>query len=230
MTPNWWCTLIERYTFLILLCCSTSLANARNPQCPTNATAAVQQLSGWNYLGCYHDTWNDRLLKASSVKLLNNTAVGCAKLCSTQGYTVFGVEDNLECYCDTALLPNANTSLVEQVHCNSTCCGDASVLCGGVWFIDVYQVSSGGGQFTTRDRIAMGISIGVIAFLTAVTLGWIYYNRRYLSKSKSLLPRFASWTRINSDLKAKVKVADRKRWKWLFLKNPLRHWQDTVCW
>lgn len=231
MTPDWWCTLIEPYTVLVLLC-FTSLVSARNPQCPTNATATVQQLSGWNYLGCYHDTWDDRLLKASKVILLNNTVVSCANLCSTQGHTVFGVQDNLECYCDTTLHPKANTSLSEQAHCNSTCCGDASVLCGGVWYIGVYQISSSGGEFTTRDRIAVGISIGVMTFLAAVILGWRYYNRRNLSKSKSLLPRSASWTSNYSELKGKVKVADCRPWKRLFgwLKNPLRHWQDTVCW
>lgn len=219
---------MEQYTLLVLLC-FTSLVSARNPQCHTNATAAVQQLSGWNYLGCYHDTWNDRLLKASSVKLSNNTVVGCAKLCSTQGHTVFGVEDNLECYCDTTLHPMANTSLSDQAYCNSPCCGDASVLCGGVWYIGVYQISSSGREFTTRDRIAVGVSIGVMMLLAAVILGWKYYNRRSVSKSRSLLPRFAFWTCRNSEFKGKFKLADRRPWRRLSgrFQNPVRHWQNT---
>ena len=231
MTPTWWCTLVEQYKILALLCCFTSLVSAQSPKCPTNATATVQQPSGWKYLGCYHDTWNDRLLKASSVKLLNNTVVGCANICSSQGHTVFGVEYSRECYCDTSLHPNASTSLSEQAYCNGTCCGDASVLCGGTWYIDVYQVSSSGGNFTKRNRIIVGISIGVVTSLAAVILGWKYYNRRYLSKSQSLLPRFRIWTRIGSGFKAEVKVADRRPKKRLFgrLKNPLQRWQDRAC-
>ena len=184
---------LERYIPIInlLLVRSGSYVAAQNESnCIGNSTTAVQHLSGWSYRGCYQDGGNRRILNGTYSGSENNTVETCAGFCSIQGYSFFGVEFSFQCFCDHVLNTSPYHTLTEESNCNSACCTEHSVKCGGVWAINVYEATSaaptqttgtalkptqpagptqpanvanngGGGGTNTNNNIALGVGIGI---------------------------------------------------------------------
>lgn len=62
------------------------------------------------------------------------TPLLCAGIC--QGYAYMGVEFSSQCMCGNTL-PVNNSKLADQ-ECNTTCSGDPTQSCGGVWRLNLF--------------------------------------------------------------------------------------------
>ena len=89
--------------------------------------AGAQPPSGYpaNYIGCYSDT-SPRLLPAYDVTVSGMSAGYCQKVCSSQGYSVYGTEDGNQCFCSSSV-PTAG--LILDSSCSSNCGGQSSRRC-----------------------------------------------------------------------------------------------------
>lgn len=96
----------------------------------------IAQVDGWAYEGCYVDS-STRLLPGASYTAADMTPAKCGSLCSSGGWTRFGIENANECWCSNAAL-NAAALASDPSTCDMPCAGDATVLCGGGWRLTVY--------------------------------------------------------------------------------------------
>ena len=193
MKPELWHSTTRRCISSLFLFCSGKIISAT---CSFPPTSTLSQLNGWEYQGCYQDSPN-HLLNATYWESSNATVAACAGLCSKQANIFFGVESGTQCYCGDAIPLTARALSSNQNICNSACCGDPAVACGGNGYISVYQSktllttrspsataggsSSSGGNDSSSDRISLGvgISFGMVTFILAiVTLGLKYYHKR----------------------------------------------------
>ena len=213
MARNCWYTANWRQLISILLVCSTHLVIAKPLQCPTNTTAAVQHFRGWDYQGCYHDYSDSRMLQALSQSSPDLTVANCARFCSAYGYTIFGVEFQHQCYCDNHLPLNATTLLADQVNCNAACSGDGLELCGGTWFIGVYQAHPRGRKFSKGAKIGVGLGLGFLVLFAAAIIVSIFYNRHRQSDRKSETPSLTERTHSNSGVERRFGRGACRPWK-----------------
>ena len=198
----YWCHLFRwYYTILISVFHFTYTVRAENGTCPQGSTTTVQQLDGWDYQGCFRDQLQNRLLTGPSRITLQSkyeTVAACAEFCSSNGEMIFGVEDGWQCYCDNSLRPTEDTYQADSSFCNSPCCSDTSVSCGGVWYLNVYRATnysatqpanatqSGSSRYNTSEKIdlGMGISFGVPMFLlAAITLALKCYKKGHVDNN-----------------------------------------------
>ena len=204
MAPNCWCIAKWRQSLIVLLVSSAYLVIAEPLHCPTNESAAIQHFRGWDYQGCYNDHPDSRLLQALNLSSPNLTVANCASFCSSHGYTVFGVEFQHQCYCDNRLPLNATKNLADQSKCNTACCGDGHELCGGTWFMGVYQAHPHGRNFGMTPRIGVGIGLGILVLLITVVTAWKYHTRNGHSDEKSETLGLTARTRGRSRSKRDV--------------------------
>ncbi|KAE9396148.1 WSC-domain-containing protein [Gymnopus androsaceus JB14] len=69
------------------------------------------------------------------------TPAKCQSFCVD--YTYAGVEYGTQCYCGTELTGNGATgAIVDDSQCTSPCGGASSTMCGGIWMLSVYTVST----------------------------------------------------------------------------------------
>ena len=123
---RWYCSV----PLLILMCLtSRTIGDPDLPPCSTDGTTVIQQLPGWDYLGCYRDEMSTRLLSKYYCSSENMTVTSCASKCSNQGCAYIGLEFSFQCWCDNALDPRAIP--VDPSNCDMACCTDNSVACGG---------------------------------------------------------------------------------------------------
>ena len=130
---------------LLILTCLTGLISTQGyPEgmptfcSPIEETTVVQQLPEFEYRGCYADQGDPRLLPIGANNTASMTVTTCASICSSQGYTFFGVEYSYQCWCGNTL--NIRAVPADQSNCNYACCAEnASVACGGDGFIGVYE-------------------------------------------------------------------------------------------
>lgn len=115
---------------------SRTIGDPDLPPCSTDETTVIQQLPGWDYLGCYRDEMSTRLLSKYYYSSENMTVTSCASKCSNQGCAYIGLEFSFQCWCDNTLDPRAIP--VDPSNCDMACCADNSVACGGNWFIGIY--------------------------------------------------------------------------------------------
>ncbi|RVD89540.1 uncharacterized protein DFL_000543 [Arthrobotrys flagrans] len=87
------------------------------------------------YLGCYIDSISGKALRYQFPDDTLTPSV-CANICSSRGYTYYGVEYSRECYCDNSL--NTASFQVLSEECDMTCAGDSSQKCGGRDRINIY--------------------------------------------------------------------------------------------
>ncbi|XP_065580281.1 xylosyltransferase oxt-like isoform X1 [Artemia franciscana] len=89
------------------------------------------------YIGCFEDIRESRILSKEGVKLLKNSPSACIDFCVQTGHSFAGVEYGNECFCgDTS--PSANLRR-ETFGCNMTCAGTNSSTCGGYLRVEVYS-------------------------------------------------------------------------------------------
>jgi hypothetical protein len=99
----------------------------------TSVTETGPPTPSYLALGCYEDD-SARALQ----NVLKSDALMTPLLCGgfCQGFTYMGLEDSSQCMCGYSL--PANYSKVANQECNSTCGGDTTTMCGGVWRLDLY--------------------------------------------------------------------------------------------
>ena len=82
---------------------------------------------------CYRDNgtriFNDRHV------LENNSPDQCDQLCSDLGFSLYGVEYSNECFCGNDM--PSDDRKIDMSLCNMPCTGDASLMCGGSFAINI---------------------------------------------------------------------------------------------
>jgi hypothetical protein len=99
----------------------------------TSSRETGPSIPKYEALGCYEDNWNRALpdfFKEDSLM----TPMLCGGFC--QGFTHMGLEYGSQCMCGDSW--PANYSREPDRDCNSTCNGNAIVMCGGVWRLDLF--------------------------------------------------------------------------------------------
>ncbi|XP_054261821.1 uncharacterized protein LOC128985882 [Macrosteles quadrilineatus] len=90
-----------------------------------------------NYVGCYKDNVNDRLLSGFFKELQKNSPEQCRNTCFKLGYLYAGVEYGVQCFCgDTHPLPSL---LRDASQCSMTCPGSSDTKCGGRVMLSIYE-------------------------------------------------------------------------------------------
>jgi hypothetical protein len=102
--------------------------------------------SGWSVASwCAVDT-TTRVLANAIVSEWNatNTPESCATYCEQGGFSYAGVEFADQCICGTGFtggLSPPGAASWDPWECNTPCTGDASILCGGPWRIQIFVKS-----------------------------------------------------------------------------------------
>lgn len=92
-------------------------------------------IGSYEFYGCVTDS-PTRTLAASSLSSSAMTLEMCATFCS--GYTYFGAEWSVECWCGNSFTEGA--ALVDSSQCSMTCGGNSTELCGNGDRLSVYQL------------------------------------------------------------------------------------------
>ncbi|KAH9958446.1 copper radical oxidase [Russula dissimulans] len=93
--------------------------------------------SGWSYNACWVDNAHGRIFQT---KLPDNQALtvkNCIASCSSQGFTLAGLEYSVQCFCGNNLVNGAVTA--SQGDCNMACSGNSTEACGGPNRLSVYS-------------------------------------------------------------------------------------------
>ncbi|TID26095.1 WSC-domain-containing protein [Venturia nashicola] len=97
-----------------------------------------------SYLGCYRDK-QQRLLDGAFTNKSSMAAGVCEEYCSTISsssyYPLFGLEYGSQCYCGSSFA-HEHPERVEEYWCGVPCMGKTSEICGGTWYISVYNITS----------------------------------------------------------------------------------------
>ncbi|KAB5584772.1 WSC domain-containing protein [Coniochaeta sp. 2T2.1] len=151
----------------------------------TSSPSFIPPAGGWAYAGCYRDDPN-RALKNYSITdpvAGGMTNERCIRTCRDNNFSIAGTEDGFQCFCGNALV---DSMLIGDTHCNMTCDGGGSGVCGGPWALSLYslhgqvsQVNGPGHQFTLPQPLpghsdvsvfAGGIAVTVVQVTTAVEI------------------------------------------------------------
>ncbi|CAG7852330.1 SubName: Full=Related to copper radical oxidase-Phanerochaete chrysosporium {ECO:0000313/EMBL:CCA69742.1} [Serendipita indica DSM 11827] len=94
--------------------------------------------------GCYDELKSGQhaLQHEITSTLTSISATTCVVGCQLAGYSIAGVMNGNQCFCDNAMSPDAPELDAEQ--CDSACSGNSLEVCGGVWHYDIYYTSSTG--------------------------------------------------------------------------------------
>ena len=134
----------------------------------------------WQYVGCFTDIVNGvRVLAKDSQNAYASNIVPmsvglCTTFCSGKGYSMAGLEDGNQCWCDNTMHV-ANGAGVASGLCNMPCSSNGKDICGGalgsMGYISIYQKCSGtcanpvkrsGTKASKRSR--KGRSHGLLAY------------------------------------------------------------------
>ncbi|KAM7200732.1 WSC domain containing protein [Rhypophila sp. PSN 637] len=91
----------------------------------------------YSYRGCYAEPDGGRALTGEFTFRDDLTVAKCASFCSNLGYSYFGLEYYLQCYCGYSIASGAQTA--PEGDCSFPCSGDK---CGGDWRLNLYQFGS----------------------------------------------------------------------------------------
>ncbi|KAF7193724.1 WSC domain-containing protein [Pseudocercospora fuligena] len=116
---------------------------------PTQTTPTVKPTSGVNatailpfkYQGCYTDNMQaGRALNNQRPDNQSMTVESCIAACSSQGYTIAGMEYSTQCFCDNYL--RNSPTLRDDTECNMACSGNSGQKCGDGGRLSVYSNST----------------------------------------------------------------------------------------
>lgn len=166
-------------------------------------TLSEQIVPNYSNYGCYTDTSiSGRVLNAASTTALQNNPNYCCEWCIQMnvGFRWCGVENRVECYCDSA--PRSIDSLsASSSDCNAPCPGGADYQCGGTWRMNLYSATGVMSTATTTTTTTTtgsttptsssgtapapplsggaiaGIVVGVVLFVSALLYLAIRYRR-----------------------------------------------------
>lgn len=131
------------------------------PQTGCGATTTVGQPvtqytdmtpENWEYVGCYTDMVNGaRVFSKASQNAYTSTIVpmsvnSCTAFCGGLGYSMAGLEDTNQCWCDNSMNIVSGTGIPSGL-CISPCSGNPKQICGGalgtMGFISIYKKCTG---------------------------------------------------------------------------------------
>lgn len=117
---------------------------------PPSSTSTAPPSTTTTYYGCYTEGHDVRALAgASFADATLMTPSYCQTLCSAGGYTLWGVEYGLECYCGDALGVGSIPTFESQ--CSFACPGDAAQTCGAGNRLSLYGASASPPAVTAPD-------------------------------------------------------------------------------
>eukprot|EP00752_Nemacystus_decipiens_P010944 g9726.t1 len=109
----------------------------------TSSSESAMELEGADYLGCFHDNRQDRVLgdkfddRAMTPEL-------CRDHCTELGAVLMAVQYSFECWCssDSALDYNRHYDMIgEDAVCDMRCVGDEDKMCGGFDSFNLYELT-----------------------------------------------------------------------------------------
>lgn len=97
--------------------------------------------NGWKFLGTANDPGNSggaRALPASLYRDDAMTAGKCQMTCNSRGFSLAGLENGNECWCDNSLGSSTNPA-ASTIFNSLVCSGNSKEYCGGTGLLMVYQ-------------------------------------------------------------------------------------------
>ncbi|WWD02288.1 hypothetical protein V865_000327 [Kwoniella europaea PYCC6329] len=132
---------------------STSTSKTSTSTTKTSTTAATstttQSSSTATYYGCYQDSSSSRLMNSASTESSSMTPSVCQAFCSSKGYSLAGVSYGKQCFCGNSVDQTKKQS--SETGCSYACTGDASLKCGGFWYLNIYSSS---GTISTTSAVS----------------------------------------------------------------------------
>lgn len=120
---------------------STGFSAKASSVAPVASARAVTSSGTFKYIGCQLDSSTSRTLSSLSWAGTELTVERCAAYCA--GYQYMGVEFGSECYCggdvDGKGVKSATVVRTSPNNCTMPCNGDATQLCGGSGWLNLYQ-------------------------------------------------------------------------------------------
>ena len=119
---------------------TTSQPSAAPSQSPAPTVTAGPTEAGLpiTYRGCYTDTVADRTLGGGVIALPDDNSIEtCSNHCDTLGFSFFGLEYGVECFCGNAV--NPASSVVLDTECNIYCPNSQTEFCGAGNRIQIYE-------------------------------------------------------------------------------------------
>lgn len=150
------------------------------PGGPTTGPVTVTDVSGWNYLGCYSESTNQRALQDKFLGGATVSVEACGTFC--QSYSYFGVEYSQECFCGNTLIGDSalvQGTTADATGCNMACGANSTEYCGGPNRLNMYQVQTTvkthglfagkNGTATDNSTSAALLSTGISSSTSATT-------------------------------------------------------------
>ncbi|QIW95400.1 hypothetical protein AMS68_000918 [Peltaster fructicola] len=127
----------------------------------------LQNVTQWQYKGCYSDIDGARTLAYKIPWPTNNTNEACVAQCQRFGYGIAGTEYGQECWCgDWQNVLDAQATLRPDSECNMLCSADQGKngghYCGGGSRLALYNWT---GPLLTNWNYASGLDAGAYQFL-----------------------------------------------------------------
>ncbi|OBT82398.1 hypothetical protein VE02_09582 [Pseudogymnoascus sp. 03VT05] len=100
--------------------------------------------TGWASIGCYYDNSTARSLTNPRYNDLTRnimTPKMCQDTCASEGYTLAGIENGGQCFCDNEVRNGGHPATDNVNRCYTPCTGDPTQACGGPDRLNVYQSS-----------------------------------------------------------------------------------------
>ena len=120
------------------LVCSIDRGEVYPASLPRYCHSKVEADKAGQYLGCYSDSFQARLLQGEMVVLkTDNSPARCVSLCTRAGFTLAGLQYGVECFCGNSR-PGEN-HLLPEGSCNTPCPGQGDVSCGGYLTMNLYE-------------------------------------------------------------------------------------------
>ena len=91
------------------------------------------------YLGCFQDSFQNRILQNGSVKVnlkLTNSPEECARYCYERKFPFAGVQFGRECFCGDTVDPSHK---IDEDKCDNACPGNDGKKCGGYLAMNIYK-------------------------------------------------------------------------------------------
>ncbi|KAH8667651.1 WSC domain-containing protein, partial [Tricladium varicosporioides] len=117
---------------------STIQTSSSTATSKSTATPSSTSMPTWFPIGCYSDDSSARSLNTRTSITggdTNMSSKNCIAACGAGGFTYAGVENGVECYCDSAIRSSGTPS---DGCSNIACKGNATEICGGVNRLNVF--------------------------------------------------------------------------------------------
>lgn len=119
--------------------CTATCAGDAASRCGGSRALSVYTLPNFTAIGCFRDSWDRMLPEPLQTNGLMNPA-RCAGLAQDNGYTVFGIQNSVECRAGTDIA--RAKSLGASTACTMACHNAPTGECGGNLANSVYVVGS----------------------------------------------------------------------------------------